>query len=97
MDAPRRGIWQVARLGALALALALGPAGCMLQPLPTREESVQQALPNLKVPGAWKAPGTVAGTVAADPWIAGFRDAGLEAYIAEVLAMSVVEADTIAD
>jgi NodT family efflux transporter outer membrane factor (OMF) lipoprotein len=67
-------------------ALSLALAGCALAPLPTREEIAPQAAPNLRLPPGWRAPGAVGDAIAPDPWIAGFRDPGLEAYIAEVLA-----------
>jgi multidrug efflux system outer membrane protein len=69
----------------LAPILALALAGCALAPPPERAELDAQALPNLKPPAAWAAAPAAAGRMA-DPWLAGFKDAQLDALVAEALA-----------
>lgn len=83
MRAPRERI-RTPAWAATALALAL--AGCALQPLPEPKETLGQAMPGLAVPESWPTLGRTSGTLLGDPWLALFRDAGLEAFVAEVLA-----------
>ena len=65
---------------ALVLALVL-LGGCALKAPPAREDIAKQALPNFKVPDAFK------GT--AQPlehgWLKSFKDPQLDALVAEVL------------
>jgi NodT family efflux transporter outer membrane factor (OMF) lipoprotein len=68
-----------------ALALAAALSGCALKPPPEREALAKQALPNLKVPAAWRAPGGAAGEIG-DKWLAAFNDARLEQLVQEALA-----------
>jgi NodT family efflux transporter outer membrane factor (OMF) lipoprotein len=65
--------------------LALALAGCALAPPPQRAELDAQGLPNVKPPAAWAAAPAAAGAVA-DQWLAGFKDAQLDALVAEALA-----------
>ena len=71
----------------LAVAVAAALAGCALKSPPQREELAKQALPNLKLPERWAEPGGgVAGNIAAEPWLAGFRDPQLDALVREAVA-----------
>lgn len=58
--------------------------GCALKAPPERDELVQQSLPNLKLPAAWSAAGSAAGTVG-DGWLAAFNDPQLDALVREAL------------
>jgi NodT family efflux transporter outer membrane factor (OMF) lipoprotein len=69
----------------LAAALAACLAGCALSPPPERGKTVEQALPNLKVPQAWSAQPGSAQSVA-DGWLTLFGDPQLEALVREALA-----------
>src|SRR6185436_11510110 len=70
---------------AAYVLVAASLAGCALKAPPSRDDVARQALPNLKVPEAWAEP-AMAGAAAAGPWLAGFRDAQLEAFVREALA-----------
>jgi NodT family efflux transporter outer membrane factor (OMF) lipoprotein len=71
------------RFFALLLAAAL--AGCALKPPPAREATVQQALPNLRLPERWSEPVGAAGP-ADGGWLASFQDPRLDALVREALA-----------
>ena len=70
------------------VALPLLAAACALQPPPARDDTRQQALPNLALPDEWKAPttelGKGQGEVAAG-WLATFHDPQLDALVREAL------------
>lgn len=69
----------------LALAVAaVASAGCALDAPPKPDEIRAQSLPNVAVPGAWTSSGGAPGAVA-DGWLATFRDAQLDALVAEAL------------
>jgi NodT family efflux transporter outer membrane factor (OMF) lipoprotein len=68
----------------LASAAALA-AGCALKPLPPREATAQEALPNLRVPDRWSESASVAGA-AGDGWLGSFQDPQLDALVREALA-----------
>lgn len=61
-------------------------AGCALKSPPTREDLMPQALPALKVPERWAEPAGEAGAAGAEPWLASFRDAQLDAFVREAIA-----------
>ena len=71
--------------GILAVAVAAGLAGCALKSPPERAEIAQDALPNVKVPAAWAAPGGAAAAVG-ERWLASFNDPQLDALVQEALA-----------
>ena len=77
-----RGLWAILALAVLVFA------GCALRAPPERDELAKQALPNLQVPAAWTAQSGTAGVPGAigDRWLAGFRDAQLDALVQEALA-----------
>ncbi|MCC7487340.1 MAG: efflux transporter outer membrane subunit [Burkholderiales bacterium] len=64
------------------LAVALG--GCALKAPPEKGLLRAEALPNVKPPARWSAPGGAAAAVA-DGWLASFRDPALEALVREAL------------
>ncbi|HEX5065821.1 MAG TPA: efflux transporter outer membrane subunit [Myxococcota bacterium] len=76
------------RLRLSAAALPLLAAACALQQPPAREDTRQQALPNLALPEQWKAETSekdrAEGDVAAG-WLATFHDPQLEALVREAL------------
>src|SRR6266850_2309032 len=71
-----------ARRPLLAL-VGLALAGCALKSPPSRDEAVQQALPNFKVPGKYgvDTPGAIQ-----HGWLAAFNDPQLDALVKEALA-----------
>ena len=69
----------------LAVIVALALAGCALQPLPRREETAKQALPNVAAPEQWVAPGSAPSPVA-DDWLASFNDPQLNQLVKEAIA-----------
>jgi NodT family efflux transporter outer membrane factor (OMF) lipoprotein len=71
------------RQSSLLFAIAL--AGCALAPQPPREDVVKQALPNVRPPAQWAAPGAGAGSVA-DNWLATFHEPQLDALVVEAVA-----------
>ena len=71
------------RLAALAVPLAL--AACALNPPPDAKTLAADAMPAVKPPASWAAPGATAGAVA-DGWLASFADPRLEALVAEAIA-----------
>jgi len=73
---------------AACLLLVAALAGCTLDSPPPREELLPEALPALKVPERWAEPAGEAGAVGAEPWLASFRDAQLEAFVREALAQN---------
>lgn len=76
------------RFIAAALATALvasGVAGCVLKKPPDAAAIKEQALPTLKAPEQWTAPGAGAGAVS-DDWLATFKDDQLAAAVTEALA-----------
>jgi NodT family efflux transporter outer membrane factor (OMF) lipoprotein len=77
-----RGLWAILALAVLAFA------GCALRAPPEHDELAKQALPNLQVPAAWTAQSGTASVPGAigDRWLAGFRDAQLDALVQEALA-----------
>ena len=74
---------RAARLSMLVCAVAL--AGCALAPQPPRDEVAKQALPNVRSPAQWAAPGAGAGAVA-DNWLATLHDPQLDALVTEAVA-----------
>jgi NodT family efflux transporter outer membrane factor (OMF) lipoprotein len=60
-------------------------AACALKPPPAREATVEQALPNLRLPERWSEPAGAAGP-AAGGWLASFEDPRLDALVSEALA-----------
>jgi NodT family efflux transporter outer membrane factor (OMF) lipoprotein len=76
-----------AHAGLLTLAAAAALAGCALKPPPVREATVQEALPNFRIPEAWSERASVAGA-AADGWLASFRDPQLDALVGEALTFN---------
>jgi NodT family efflux transporter outer membrane factor (OMF) lipoprotein len=70
---------------AASLILAAALAGCALKPPPQRDDLAKQALPNFKLPEKW-AGGGAQGALAAEPWLAAFRDPQLDALVREALA-----------
>src|SRR4051812_25502676 len=72
-----------ARRPLLAL-VGLALAGCALKSPPSRDEAVQQALPNFKVPEKYVQP-REAGAVQ-QGWLAAFNDPQLDALVKEALA-----------
>ena len=67
-----------------AAALTTCLAGCFLAQPPERDKTLEQALPNLKLPQGWAAqPG--AAQAVADGWLARFNDPQLEALVREAL------------
>ena len=76
------------RLALPMLVAALAAAGCALQSPPKPDEIKQQSLPNLTLPQAWTARGSVPQPVE-DDWIAAFRDPELDALVREALAYNV--------
>ncbi len=69
--------------GTLVSAAAL--AGCALKAPPEAKDVQAEALPNIKLPGAWTAQGGAPGAVA-DNWLADFRNPQLDALVREALA-----------
>ena len=72
-------------LRAAPLSLALALAGCALKSPPDHQTLVSDAMPAMKTPAAWAAPGTAPGGVGGG-WLGTFADARLEALVAEALA-----------
>jgi len=72
-------------LRAAPLSLALALAGCALKSPPDHQTLVSDAMPAMKTPAAWAAPGTAPGAVGGG-WLGTFADARLEALVAEALA-----------
>jgi len=75
-----------APLSLIAAAVAAAAvAGCALKAPPERQEVAAQALPNFRVTEHWSA---MAGgsSAAGDRWLATFKDAQLDALVAEALA-----------
>ena len=70
---------------AAPLLAALALAGCALNAPPEREALRADALPSVKVPGAWASKGGEAGAVR-DDWLATFADEQLRALVFEALA-----------
>ena len=68
-----------------ATSALLTGAGCRLKNPPDAEAIKAEALPTVKVPGQWTAPGAGAGTVV-DNWLASFSDEQLTAAVAEAIA-----------
>ncbi len=73
---------------ATPLLAALALAGCALNQPPEREALRADALPSVKVPGAWAAKGGEAGAVR-DDWLATFADEQLRALVFEALASNL--------
>jgi NodT family efflux transporter outer membrane factor (OMF) lipoprotein len=69
---------------AVALAATLVLGGCALKAPPGTEELRAQALPNLRAPPVWKAPGAAEGVVQPG-WVASFGDPQLPGLIDEAL------------
>jgi NodT family efflux transporter outer membrane factor (OMF) lipoprotein len=69
----------------VALFASLALAACALAPQPPRDEVAKEALPNVRPPGKWVAPGASAGSVA-DNWLATFREPQLDALVIEAVA-----------
>jgi NodT family efflux transporter outer membrane factor (OMF) lipoprotein len=70
----------------LAVAGALAAlSGCALAPPPEREALRSEAMPNAKVPDRWAGADAASGEVR-DGWLASFRDAALDALVAEAIA-----------
>ena len=67
-----------------AVIVALSVSGCALQPLPPREETAKQAMPNMAPPPQWSAPGGAASPVT-DNWLASFNDPRLSELVREAL------------
>jgi NodT family efflux transporter outer membrane factor (OMF) lipoprotein len=61
--------------------------GCALKDPPERSAVEREALPGVSTPDDWRAQGAASGAVE-DHWLASFRDATLEALVAEALAHS---------
>ena len=74
---------RLVRAAPFAAALAL--AGCALNQPPEREALQADAMPSVKVPGAWASKGAEAGAVR-DDWLATFADEPLRALVIEALA-----------
>mgnify|MGYP001318642221 CR=1 FL=1 len=70
-----------------AAVAAAAVAGCALKPPPAREDVAAQALPNYQLTEHWSAMAGGSGAVA-DRWLAAFRDARLDALVAEALAFN---------
>ena len=71
-------------LRAAPLAIALVLAGCALKAPPDHQTLVSEAMPAMKTPAAWAAPGVAPGVVAGS-WLGTFADARLDALVAEAL------------
>src|SRR5512147_1841477 len=69
----------------LALAAAVGLAGCALKTPPDPVELRKQALPNLQVPESWASRTAVGGSVE-QGWLGTFRDPMLNLLVEEALA-----------
>jgi len=69
----------------LALVVPLALSACALAPQPSRDDVVKEALPNVRAPAQWAAPGAGAGSVA-DDWLATFREPQLDALVIEAVA-----------
>lgn len=68
-----------------ALLASLGLCACALAPQPPRDDVAKEALPNVRPPAQWTAPGASAGPVA-DNWLATFREPQLDALVVEAVA-----------
>jgi NodT family efflux transporter outer membrane factor (OMF) lipoprotein len=68
----------------LVLAAAFALAACALKQPPPVTELREQALPNLKLPAQWSAPGGAPAGVT-DDWLASFNDPALDALVREAL------------
>ena len=69
----------------IALFASLAVTACALAPQPPRDDVTKQALPNVRPPAQWAAPGAAVGGVA-DNWLATFRDPQLDALVIEAVA-----------
>jgi len=69
----------------LALAAAVGLAGCALKTPPDPVELRRQALPNLQVPETWASRSALGGSVE-EGWLGTFRDPMLNLLVEEALA-----------
>jgi len=69
----------------VALFASLALSACALAPQPPREEVAKQALPNLRPPAQWAAPGAGAGSVA-DNWLGTFHEPQLDQLVIEAVA-----------
>jgi NodT family efflux transporter outer membrane factor (OMF) lipoprotein len=69
----------------LVLLAPLALAACALAPQPPRDEVARQALPNVRAPAQWAAPGAGVGSVA-DNWLATFHEPQLDALVIEAVA-----------
>jgi outer membrane protein TolC len=69
----------------IALLASLAVTACALAPQPPRDDVTKQALPNVRPPTQWAAPGAAVGGVA-DNWLATFRDPQLDALVIEAVA-----------
>jgi NodT family efflux transporter outer membrane factor (OMF) lipoprotein len=68
----------------LLVAASFALAGCALKQPPPATELREQALPNVKTPAQWNAPGGTAASVS-DNWLASFSDPALDALVREAL------------
>lgn len=71
-------------LRAAPMALVLALAGCALKTPPDQKALASEAMPAMKTPSAWAAPGTAPGAVGGG-WLGTFADTRLEALVAEAL------------
>src|SRR5687767_15031177 len=60
-------------------------SGCALKSAPDAAAIKEEALPSIRMPEQWAAPGGAAGEVA-DNWLAGFADDELMAAVIEAIA-----------
>ena len=67
------------------LAALILSAACVLNSPPDATAIKEEALPTVKVPAAWTAPGAATGAVV-DNWLASFHDDQLSAAVAEAIA-----------
>jgi NodT family efflux transporter outer membrane factor (OMF) lipoprotein len=72
----------------LPVVIAAALAGCALKSPPERGELAQQALPNLKTPPGWTAPGAPGAGAVGDRWLGAFNDPQLDALVREALAFN---------
>jgi outer membrane protein, multidrug efflux system len=85
----RRRLRAGRRVVAVAVPIATGilvmTAGCVLKKPPDSAAIRSEALPEVKVPDQWTAPGAAQGAVS-DNWLVTFRDEQLTAAVAEAIA-----------
>lgn len=72
-------------LRAAPMALVLALAGCALKTPPDQKTLASEAMPAMKTPSSWAAPGAAPGAVGGG-WLATFSDRRLDALVADALA-----------